>query len=628
MTILTFPYKKYYPIPPTQDVTIGADQTSIPPLIQNAPNWLNMWYAPEANPGTGWTFTFQIKASVADTLPVGRTTASFNIRSYFGTIPGPYTSVLNKFKVHIDVEDTILLTLSPSDMAFNYFIGDPTPATQSLLVESENNWIVTKDESWITLSGTAGINTGNIDIGVDPTGLSVGVYTGIVTVDDGLFQRTVNVTLIVTGEDTPSDFLTVSPLALEFVETLATAPTQQRNLSVDASEEWTTVISDAWLLLDTENAGAGITPIIATVDSIALVVGTYNASVIFSTATITKTLYVVLRITEVTTGGIVSGNLYFADDRNILAITNTEPNTYALLDFITTTALESLQYLKKTPFFRALASVLIGTETENLLEGNSITDNLATRVFSPLSPISLDFKVYDKNLFNNTTVERQAFVNVKFLNGKTPSIADKLTYLPDVITTTKDAIIALSFINEDAPTSIEITGDVTESIPVAITATTVYTAIINLSDFVLVAGNSINIAVGDQDVDVIIKGNEAEHTLLGFENEWQLPEYVMLTGKLKITSGKGWLTTKVDNNGDEHEKILEAKHPITFTVNSGFIYSQEEADWLDRLFESKKMYLYINAGKVEVVPTVSRLISYETRNHLVSYNLSFKKAIV
>lgn len=619
-----FEYKKYVTPPPAQNFTHTADYNSSPPSI-NAPNWLNITYQGSLT-AEEYTFSFSINPTFANNLPIGETVAQVAIRISFGV--GSIFTVPHFYRVTVNVIDTVLLELNPTDMAFSHIIGETPPVTQNLSIQSENNWSVTKDASWITLSNTVGVNTANIAVGANVTGLAAGNYNGIVTVNDGLFVRNLAVSLSITGEETPTEFLNITPLALEFVEVVDVASTQTRQININASESWTTSINAPWLLLDIANGDVGETLITASVDTNGLAVGAYQGAIEFVSATFIKTVFVSLRISDLATEGIESGNLYYADDKNRLTLFNTNPNTFAIIDFVTSIISDIITYPKRAPYFRGLASIFIGEETENLLLPDAVTSSFITRAYAPLKPISLDFKVFDKDFTSGQTTEIQSFTNVKFINGKTPVIEDKLCYLPEKITTTKDAILALSFLSETQPDSIEISGDITQSIGVSTLANDIYTAIVNLSDFNLSTGNVIDINVSGQSVNVTIKDTEPEHTLIAFENEWQCPEYFMCTGQLKITNRSGWSTTKIDLNGDEYTKILETNQPIEFSIDTGFIYSQEECDWLVNIFKSKRMFVFIKGKRIEVEPSIRRLEVYRTRKNLKSYNLKFRKAII
>ena len=621
---ISFLYKKYHPIPAGSQQTITRQDGSSPPSVTNVPAWIDYNYAAAA--GDTQVYTFYVNPTIADSLAPGFYTQTVKITTY---VPGStFHDEYYYYAITLEVVDSVRLTVTPSNLSYNYTTGGATPATQNISIQSENNWTVTSDQSWVNFSSQTGLNNGVIAVGITTSGLNVGVYSAILTIDDGIQQVFVNVSLIVSGEDTVSDYLNVEPTTIEFAEILDSLPIQSHAITIDSSEAWSATFTKPWLQLTASSGATGETTIQATVDNAGLDVGVFYDTITITTSSIVKIVYVILNIVEQTTVGIESGNLYFAKDRNTISISNTQTNTYAYLDFISSTLATTVNYIKKRPYFQGLAKILVGTETENILAPESVTTSVISRVYHPVTPMDLSVNVYDKHIFTNTSTLRQGFVNLRFLNGTTPEVTNRLTHMPADIVTTANAVVALSFLSENIPGQINITGAITQTILVNPTENDVYTALVNLSDFTLEIGDVITIECEGHSVNVTIQKTPAETTLLGFQNEWDCPELFMLKGRLTITNTKGWSTTAVTNQGDEHTKILKATDPISFKINTGLIYYQEEVEWLAKLFTSKKIFIFINDEKIEVIPTFSNLKQYETRDNIRSFELTFKKAIV
>jgi len=78
------------------------------------------------------------------------------------------------------------LDVSSANVSFSMTAGDVLPAPVSVQVTNNTtsdviNWTSSSSVAWIGLSAAAGTTPGSIDISIDTTGLSAGVYSGIVT---------------------------------------------------------------------------------------------------------------------------------------------------------------------------------------------------------------------------------------------------------------------------------------------------------------------------------------------------------------------------------------------------------------------------------------------------------------
>src|SRR5690606_17100221 len=203
--------------------------------------------------------------------------------------------------------------------------------------------------------------------------------------------------------------------------------------------------------------------------------------------------------------GIVSNGFYFADDRNKLIVTNAQDNSEVLINFSTEASSGLIRpYAKKAPYVENRATIEMGLETNRLLGPNPFLSLLTTRAFVPVNPLRMDFTVYDKIIGQSPLTKGSDFSNVQFINGRTPKITNRLTYIPNQIKAVKDGLISFSFISESIPDSIEITGDVTLTIPLSGLLGKIFTCFVDLSDFELSIGNVITISCGPVTVNVQI----------------------------------------------------------------------------------------------------------------------------
>ena len=153
-----------------------------------------------------------------------------------GLSPGTYTSKLivssqlacnTPFDVPIVLNvkpappPTGTLSLSPASLTFNYVIGAQQPDLNPIAVTSSSPlaFNASKSQSWITLNPPNGSTPASLTVGVNPSGLSPGTYSGSVTVTSGGASnspQTVSVTLVVQSSPPPQGTLSLSPASLTF----------------------------------------------------------------------------------------------------------------------------------------------------------------------------------------------------------------------------------------------------------------------------------------------------------------------------------------------------------------------------------------------------------------------------
>ena len=120
-----------------------------------------------------------------------------------------------------------LIAISKTQFYFGYTIGSVPPLSQSFTITNSGggtlNWTASCDSQWLSVNPMSGTGGAVIDISVDPSGLSVGIYTGTIAVSDPNATnspQTVSVQLVVESDlydlavrSTPGTgvFVTVSP---------------------------------------------------------------------------------------------------------------------------------------------------------------------------------------------------------------------------------------------------------------------------------------------------------------------------------------------------------------------------------------------------------------------------------
>ncbi|UOB16569.1 BACON domain-containing protein [Abyssalbus ytuae] len=593
--------------------------------ILNKPNWLNivlLGVNTDADP-VEYTYKFSVNTSISSTLQAG--TYSQEITFKYKSTPFNFT-IQEKVNVVINVFNTILLNVSPSNLNFQYTIGGSVPGNSFLSITSENNWSIIKDQTWITLSKTSGSGNTSISVGVDVSGLTSGNYNGQILIDDGYNQKIVNVSLVVQGENTSDDYLIVSPESFQASETYGEIPSKLRQINIESSENYTIVSNVPWIQLSSSSGSSGISSVTATIiNTEFLSIGNYNGVITVTTNYTVKTINVLLIINQAVINGIESNSFYFAEDRNKLSMSSSVPNSELYIEF-ETQASKFVTYNKTVPFFQGVGTAVIGLEAKNLIKENFIPVNITSGVINPVVPMSMNIKAYDKPVNSMELTLRQEFSNLQFINGRSPIDINKINYLPQSINAVKDAIVMFSFIASEPPSEITLNGDLTETIAVSLPPSLIYTAILKLSDYTLLPGNKITISCSGFSVNINIIPSEPQHTRLIFFNEWQCPECITLTGYFEKSKDTDNITTVVAREGKDYTKTIDVREPEEYTVNTGYIYSKNEIEWISNILRSKKIWLEIDGEFTEVICTTRSMSVFKTRRFLNSYNLTFEKA--
>lgn len=158
-----------------------------------------------SNSGTGtlnWTVTFDrdwIGCSPASGTNTGVITVAADPEglaagTYTGVITVKSTNATNSPKT---VNVTFIVTnpvnppeisLDPNEVHFNAVISGSFTGPQKVNIRNNGggtlNWSAASDSSWLSCTPTSGTDSGIIYVSVDPSGLSVGSFTGIISISD------------------------------------------------------------------------------------------------------------------------------------------------------------------------------------------------------------------------------------------------------------------------------------------------------------------------------------------------------------------------------------------------------------------------------------------------------------
>ncbi|TQI71826.1 hypothetical protein JM79_2775 [Gramella sp. Hel_I_59] len=607
------------------DYVLNPAQTQI--KIENKPPWLKLIAESIDEENQKRTFKVTIDPTAANNLAAGNYYNKINVyEKYWIEVFGNNSRQDHYFDLNLKVVDTVRLSLSKQDFSFNYIIGDTPPENQFLAITTENNWSIILDKPWATVSNANGSGNRTVFLGVNVDGLAPGIYESGFIVDDGQDTKSGTITLLINGPTEDEDYLDISHTGLTFSEKLGEAPVSQATINISTSLQVDVTTETPWLALSASSFAEGDhTLTLSTQNTEALAVGSYRGTVKIASGYSTKVVNVLLRIVEIITTGIQNDGFYFADDRNVLFLSTTAENAEALLEFAAYTANNISFYKKRVPFFDNAVETIVGLETGKLLKPTDLPA-LNSGIFAPIVPIKYDLDIFDKQLNSNSLTERSSFNNLQFVNGKTPAVENRLTHLPDKITTTKDGKIAFSFISEDPINAINITGDVTQAIVVTKPSGKIFTAVVDLATLNLKAQNKIKISCGPVEIDVVIREIELETFQLIWLNEWNCPEVINFDGSIEMVEEDDSTKVTVAASGKEISKIIEVKEPSSFRITTGNLYSDEESKWLSKILRSKKSWLQLPGKRVEVIRTFNSLSVSKSREYNRNYSLTFDAA--
>src|SRR5690606_9872491 len=112
-----------------------------------------------------------------------------------------------------------------------------------------------------------------------------------------------------------------------------------------------------------------------------------------------------------------------------------------------------------------------------------------------------------------------------------------------------------------------------------------------------------------------------------WENEWDLPEIYNCSGPIKITMDEDADTVVTSVDGKEYEKVIDAKKPLEFVINTGNIYNTTEREFLATILSAKRIWVQIGDSRTEVVNSTRNVDIFKTREFAPELDLKFKTAV-
>lgn len=617
-SIIHWDYKKNDAFPPAVLVNF-PDIGEIPTV--NGPDWLDFYDI------TLSALKVKLNAEVNNITP-GLYSEICSLVIHDEELNRDFT--VGSFTVELNLEDTIVLSVTPSSVAFNFEIGGTNPVNKSIIVTSENDWNVTKTAAWVLLPTTSGSNSGSFQIGIDTTGLSAGVYNDLVTIEDGVNTINIAVSLTVTDPNTGSDFLYVTPTSLNFGYSSGGTIPPQKTIELNASANWTAATNQSWINLTTASGGAGAAIVPIALQNISgLSIGEHFATVTFTVGTIIKTVNIQLTVYEFVTELLTSGALHFCDDDNFIKVSSGRLDTFMQLMISSLYKSKSYSIPFSIPYFQGTTKKRIGSTPKKLIGDQILAEIAEPSIFIPYPTISLDIVISELEMFTKNLVQTQSINNVKFIKGTKP-FGNWISDAPTKRFLTKNEVLYFSILtNGIAASAINITGAFTKTFNFQVITNDILTIVLPLEEVgALKVGDKITVEVLENTIEIEIKDEGKDRSVIYWSNKWNVWDTVELTGRVVIndnysrkssTRRKTELTTET--------KLIDVTKPIDYKINTGWIHTNDEVEMISKMLEATNMYLFTNNQLVKANPTTKKLIPYDTDRELRSFDLTFKNVI-
>jgi hypothetical protein len=189
---------------------------------------------------------------------------------------------------------------NPASLSFSAIQGGTNPSAQIVTVTNSGsgtlNWTATSSTSWLTLNGSptaSGTNSGSFSVAANTSGLSIGTYSGNVTIAGTGATNTpqsIPVTLSVTAAPTPTIGLSATNLSFSGMQGGSNPAAQTLTIGNTGAGTlaWSVAENAPWLT-PSVLSGTGPASIIFSVNSAGMAAGTYTAPVTIAATGATNT---------------------------------------------------------------------------------------------------------------------------------------------------------------------------------------------------------------------------------------------------------------------------------------------------------------------------------------------------
>ncbi len=241
------------------------------------------------------TPTTRTAAAVSDPSPPS---APPSMRRLFAEIPG--IAQITEYEDPDPTVTTPTIARNPATMSFSAVQNGSAPATQTLTISNGGPgtlaWTASSNSGWLKLNNTASVsgnNLGSVNVGVAPSGLTVGTHSGVITIvgaGAANSPQTMTVTLDITAAPTPT--IGLSATALSFSAVQGGSNPANKTISVSNSGNgtltWTATESSSWLNLSPAS-GTGNGTITVSIVTTGMTAGTYSTPITIAATGATNT---------------------------------------------------------------------------------------------------------------------------------------------------------------------------------------------------------------------------------------------------------------------------------------------------------------------------------------------------
>jgi len=221
-----------------------------------------------------------------------------SMRRLFSEIPG--VAQIAAYEEPDPTVTTPTIARNPFAMSFSAVQNGAAPAAQALTISKSGlgtlTWTATSNSAWLTLNSAtsaSGSNLGSVNVGVNPSGLTVGAHSGVITIigaGAANSPQTVTVTFDITAAPTPT--IGLSATALSFSAVQGGSNPANKTITISNSGNgtltWTATESSNWLNLSPAS-GTGNSTITVSIVTTGMTAGTYSAPITIAATGATNT---------------------------------------------------------------------------------------------------------------------------------------------------------------------------------------------------------------------------------------------------------------------------------------------------------------------------------------------------
>lgn len=211
-----------------------------------------------------------------------------SMRRLFSEIPG--VAQIAAYEEPDPTITTPTIARNPSIMSFSAVQNGAAPATQALTISNNGpgtlTWTAASNSTWLTLNSAtsiSGSNLGSVNVGVNPSGLSVGAHSGAITIIGAgatNSPQTVTVTFDITAAPTPTIELSATSLSFSAIQGGSNPANRTITISNSGSGtlNWTASESATWLSVSPAS-GTGTGTVTVSTNISGMTAGSYSVPI-------------------------------------------------------------------------------------------------------------------------------------------------------------------------------------------------------------------------------------------------------------------------------------------------------------------------------------------------------------